>query len=57
MVPEYGPLLFFKGSDVWALGLHRVCNVYIRCPLFRAHIKGPCNYPKIEGLELVVFFI
>ena len=28
-----------------------ICIGYIRdvCPLLRVHIKGPCNYPKLQG--------
>ena len=45
MSPENGPLPSSNGSDVWAL---RLCRAYKGSP-FRAHIKEPCNYPKIGG--------
>ena len=46
MGPSSGPLPSWKGSEVWALGLCRVNTGYIRGPLVRAHIEGPCNYPR-----------
>ena len=44
MGPCYGP---FTGSEVWGFGLSRAYKGYMRGPLFifRAHTKGPCNFP------------
>ena len=46
MVPSYGPFPSVKGSEVRFLGYYIVCKGIEEVPKGRAHIKGPCSYPK-----------
>ena len=48
MVRDCGPLPSLKGSDVWALGLYRVCKGYIRGPLLVPILKDHVNTLRLQ---------
>ena len=42
----------FKDSEVWALGMYGVYKGYkgLGFRVKRARTRGPCNYPRVQGL-------
>ena len=43
MGPSYGPLPSLQACDVRALGFDN--------RLYKAHTKGPCNYPEMQPAD------
>ena len=54
MVPQYGSVPSSQRALKYEpLGSWGIPGVY-KGPFFRAHTKGPCNYPKIIGVFIVL---